>query len=141
MKLDIETTGMLLLVLIALAVNACGSTPHGRPKTDPNVTPAGLLLEPQPLPPEGPWWRNCAYPEEADEKAIDFAEVTIAVYVAADAIPQAATILHDPGYGFGRAAVQCLTRRRFTSAKDGLGNPRAGWTPPIRVRYDRRPLQ
>ena len=47
----------------------------------------------------------------------------------------AATLLSDPGYGFGAAALRCARQHRFLPATDVAGRPIAASSPPIRVRF------
>jgi protein TonB len=80
---------------------------------------------------------NCAFPPEADAEGVDQASVTLQVSVNAEGKATAATILSDPGHGFGRAARQCALTRSYKPALDAEGKPAAGKTPPIRVRFSR----
>jgi periplasmic protein TonB len=80
---------------------------------------------------------NCPFPPEADSEQIDQAFPTIQVAVAADGSPTHVTILSDPGHGFGRAAVRCAMQQHFSTALDHDGNPIAGMTKSVRVRFER----
>ncbi len=104
------------------------STPQLAPDPSDKSVPASLAGS-------SSW--NCAFPPEADEHGIDQATVTLQVSVNAEGKATAATILSDPGHGFGRAAKQCALTRSYKPALDAEGKPAAGKTPPIRVRFSR----
>lgn len=80
---------------------------------------------------------NCPFPPEADSDQIDQAFPTIQVAVRADGTPERVTILSDPGHGFGRAAMKCAMLQRFDPALNHDGNPIAGLTKSLRVRFER----
>jgi protein TonB len=80
---------------------------------------------------------NCPFPPEADADQIDQAFPTIQVSVRPDGSPEHATVLSDPGHGFGRAAVRCAMQQRFEPALDRDGNSVAGMTKSLRVRFER----
>jgi len=80
---------------------------------------------------------NCPFPPEADSEQIDQAFPTIQVAVRADGTPEKVTVLSDPGHGFGRAATRCAMMQRYETALDHDGNPIAGLTKSLRVRFER----
>ncbi|WP_437567376.1 energy transducer TonB [Sorangium sp. So ce542] len=82
----------------------------------------------------------CGFPEDADKNGIDEGTVVIRVYVDFDGFPRRAMILQDPGHGFGSAAAQCAMTKRYVPAQDWSGAPIPAWTPPMTVRYTRKPL-
>ncbi|WP_437314074.1 energy transducer TonB [Sorangium sp. So ce385] len=86
----------------------------------------------------GTW--ACGFPEEADKNAIDEGTAVVRVYVELDGSPRRAMILQDSGHGFGSAAAQCAMTKRYVPMKDRSGAPIPAWTPPITVRYFRKPL-
>lgn len=43
----------------------------------------------------------------------------------------------DPGYGFGPAALECIRRKRFTPARNAIGEPVEATSPPIEVEFIR----
>ncbi len=81
-------------------------------------------------------WSNCPFPPEADTAQIDQASVTIEISVGADGAPIHAAVLRDPGNGFGREAVRCAMRERYTPGLDHAGNPIAARFQ-VRARFSR----
>ena len=80
----------------------------------------------------------CGWPPEAEELDIEETFVTIRAAVKADGALADVEVLSDPGYGFGRRAVWCARSKvKFEPALDAAGNPIAGNTPPLRVRFVR----
>jgi protein TonB len=80
---------------------------------------------------------SCPWPGEADAERIDEQTVVIRVVVDAAGNAESATVLSDPGHGFGTAAVSCAMQTRFTPARDPKGTPIRARSPPIRVRFTR----
>ena len=80
---------------------------------------------------------NCPFPPEADSEQVDQAFPTIQVSVRADGTPEHVSVLSDPGHGFGRAAQRCAMQERYEPAFNHDGNPIAGLTKSIRVRFER----
>jgi protein TonB len=80
---------------------------------------------------------NCPFPPEADSEQVDQAFPTIQVSVRSDGTPEHITVLSDPGHGFGRAAIRCAMMQRYETALDRDGNPIAGLTKSLRVRFER----
>jgi protein TonB len=64
----------------------------------------------------------CPFPAEADTEQIDEMKVSIEATIGADGRVLSARFVKDPGYGFGRAAVQCAQRQKFNAALDHDGN-------------------
>jgi periplasmic protein TonB len=82
---------------------------------------------------------HCDFPPEADSEQIDQMVVPIEVNVSASGRVTNARAIKDPGYGFGRAAVQCALRQgggAFDVALDRDGNPIAGQRT-FNVHFDR----
>jgi protein TonB len=70
----------------------------------------------------GPSW-SCPFPPEADEEQIDHAVVVVQVTVDADGRASSASVVREPGHGFGRAARACALARRYQPAFDRSGSP------------------
>jgi protein TonB len=85
---------------------------------------------------EGQNW-SCPWPREADDAHIDEQTVVIRVVVAADGTVESASVVSDPGHGFGPAAASCAVRTRFIPARDRDGRPIRATSPPLRVRFIR----
>ena len=68
---------------------------------------------------------------------MDQTVAVVRVHVLADGSVRHATILRDPGMGFGEAAVGCAMRERYQPALDASGHPVESESPPIRVRFTR----
>jgi protein TonB len=66
---------------------------------------------------------DCPFPSEADAEGINFMKVQVAVTVSSDGRGRTATVLKDPGFGFGKAARACALRQAYTSALNALGQP------------------
>jgi len=66
-------------------------------------------------------WQHCGFPAEADIEQIDNARVSIAVTIASDGHAQSASVLQDPGYGFGALAKRCALAERFSPALNKEG--------------------
>jgi protein TonB len=111
-------------------------------------TGTGTVAAPPPPPPPAPTvdksraartvnddW-NCPFPPEADSAQIDSAQVIVEVQVGPNGAPSGVKVLSDPGNGFGREALRCAMRQRFTPALDRDGNTVPGVTR-VRVRFDR----
>jgi protein TonB len=65
------------------------------------------------------------------------ATVIIVARVRPDGVPEAVSVVSDPGQGFGPAARTCAMRQRYQSAEDRDGHAVAGSTAPFRVRFTR----
>lgn len=98
-------------------------------------SPPGLPDRSSPVALEDPDWK-CPWPSEAEAEEINEQVAMVRVVVRADGTVESATILKDPGRGFGKAAVACASQNRFVPARDRDGRPiRAQGT--IRVRFTR----
>jgi protein TonB len=64
---------------------------------------------------------NCPFPPEADAEQIDQAVVGVQVTVLPDGSAKSASVVSDPGHGFGRMAKQCALARRYQPALDRSG--------------------
>ena len=80
---------------------------------------------------------DCGFPKAADAAQIHRAVVRLVVTVAADGTPVGASVLSDPGHGFGERARRCAMSRRFGPARDQTGRPITATTAPITVRFVR----
>jgi len=85
--------------------------------------------------PETEW--SCPWPPEAEDLDVDDAAAVIRVVVRADGHVESATLVSDPGSGFGRAAIACALRTRFDPARDREGRAIPAPSPSIRVRFVR----
>jgi periplasmic protein TonB len=79
----------------------------------------------------------CPWPAEADAERIDEQTVVLRVVVGATGNAESASVVSDPGHGFGAAAVSCAMKTRFTPARDPQGTLMRAQSPPIRVRFTR----
>jgi protein TonB len=80
-------------------------------------------------------WR-CPFPPEADADQVDEAAAIIEVIVGADGKPSRASILQDPGHGFGREARGCAMRESYVAALDRDGKPVLS-SKKFRVKFER----
>jgi protein TonB len=80
---------------------------------------------------------SCPWPQAAETAELDEAIALVRVRVRPDGSAAAATLLRDPGTGFGPAAVDCALRARYTPAAGPDGLPVESESPPIRVRFTR----
>jgi len=85
---------------------------------------------------DGSEWR-CDWPASAVAQDIYQQFVVLRVVVRADGSVERATLLSDPGHGFGSAAVGCARHTRFSPARDAGGEAIRATSPPIRVRFTR----
>jgi hypothetical protein len=82
-------------------------------------------------------WLACEFPKEADEAAVDNAMVAVRVEIGKDGRAIRAEVVgHDPGYGFGAAAVDCAMRQHYIAARDRAGAPAVA-AMDIQVRFSR----
>lgn len=89
-----------------------------------------------PARPAGTDW-DCTWPKQARSLSTDEETVTLRVNVKADGTPTQATVLSNPGHGFGRAARRCALSRSYQPATNRSGQAISAQTPPIRVRFTR----
>ncbi|MGB0681008.1 MAG: TonB family protein, partial [Polyangiales bacterium] len=80
---------------------------------------------------------QCDWPQVAVDQAIYEQSVVLRVVVRPDGSVAQASVAQDPGHGFGRAAIACARRTRFTPARDPQGHAIQATSPPIRVRFTR----
>ncbi len=80
-------------------------------------------------------WR-CPFPPEADADQVDEASAIIEVIVGADGKAKTATILQDPGHGFGREARSCAMRESYVPALD-KGGAAVSSSKKFRVKFER----
>jgi len=97
---------------------------------------SGALSLAKPVRLEVRHWK-CPWPEEADLLAVDEETVVLGVEVDAEGVVQSASIVSDPGHGFGAAALRCARQNRFLPATNELGQPISANSPPLRVRFSR----
>jgi protein TonB len=84
-------------------------------------------------------WGNCDFPPEADTEQINDMKVPMELTISADGKVLKADVLRDPGYGFKRAAMQCVMRqasRSFTVALDREGHS-IGSTFKVNINFSR----
>jgi len=74
------------------------------------------------------------FPEEAARAGIVEAAVDIEIRVAADGRAEAVTVLKEPGFGLGAAAIRCAVVRRYLPAVDSENRAVRG-TLKLRVRF------
>ena len=80
----------------------------------------------------------CGWPSEADDLDADEAFVTVRASIRADGSVEDIEVLSDPGHGFGKRAALCARSKvSFDPALDAAGQPSAGKTPPLRIRFVR----
>jgi protein TonB len=101
--------------------------PRGKPGQPDRSSPVSL---------EEQDWR-CPWPREAEAEDISEQVALLRVVVRADGTVESASVLRDPGHGFGPAALACALRTRFSPSRDRDGRPIRSQSPPIRVRFTR----
>ena len=79
---------------------------------------------------------SCPFPPQADRQAIDEAAALVRVSIDATGKVTGVRILNDPGFGFGRAALDCAKKMTFDPALDDDAKP-VDFSMPIRVRFRR----
>lgn len=111
--------------------------PRGLVDQDAAPTAApGRPSRARPVQLDGSEWR-CDWPASAVAQDIYEQFVVLRVVVRADGSVEQATLLSDPGHGFGPAAVGCARHTRFSPARDVGGEAIRATSPPIRVRFTR----
>ena len=114
-----------------------GGVPGGRgTEPKPAVGPVGKDLSSPAAPIVGGGW-DCPFPPESDVEQVNFARVTLVVTVGTDGRAKSASVLSDPGFGFGRAARACALGKRYNVARDKLGRPVAQTTRPFIIKFSR----
>lgn len=66
---------------------------------------------------------DCPFPSEADAEGVNSAKVQVIVTVAPDGRARNATVVKDPGFGFGKAARTCAMRKAYVAALNSSGQP------------------
>ncbi|WNG33999.1 ferric siderophore ABC transporter substrate-binding protein [Archangium violaceum] len=79
---------------------------------------------------------DCPFPAEADDAGIDHGVVTLRVEVDAEGSVLSATVMEDPGHGFGREARRCALSKRWSPGLDRAGQPTRE-VALVKVRFDR----
>lgn len=80
---------------------------------------------------------DCPFPPQADMAQVDRAVVDVTVTVDANGRPTQASVVADPGYGFGSQAKRCALSMRYEPALGTGGDPITGTTPTLRFRFNR----
>ena len=80
---------------------------------------------------------DCPFPPQADLHQVDKATVVLSVTVAPSGRVTNASVLSDPGYGFGAAARRCILSMTFPPALNEDGRPIAK-TGNLNYRFNRR---
>lgn len=129
--------------------NGTGKDAVYNPNAKPNGVPGGTgtSANPQAAANAGPdrsrgiqlsngaeW--NCPFPPESEQDQIDDAYATVSVTVGIDGRPSTASIVQDPGHGFGREARACALREAFLPALGRDGLP-IGSTKSFRIHFER----
>jgi protein TonB len=133
------------LAIGAGSVYAGGATTSAGTSTKAVEGPVSLQPEPppaaeapdlsRPLALADPDW-TCPWPREADDTQIDEQEAVIRVVVGPEGRGESASVVQDPGFGFGAQAARCAMDADFFPAHDRSGRPvRAASS--IRVRFTR----
>ncbi len=107
--------------------SALGPAPAAKLPAVDRARPVGVL---------DPSW-SCPWPREADAESIDEQVAVVRVTVRQDGTVETASIVSDPGFGFGRAALACARASRFAAARNREGHPMRAESGPIRVRFTR----
>ena len=120
------------------AVRDTNATPGGVPGgtgTAPAPVPTRDLSR-APMPkPQASW--QCPFPPESDLEGINHAVVQLIVTVNPDGTAKSATVLKDPGYGFGQAARRCAFKWPYIPGLDSSGKPVAKTTGAFTVTFRR----
>ena len=126
--------------------NTMSKGTNDKPPDTPKVAATGVAAAPPPqivgvdlsrtatLAGSGEW--RCPFPPEADSDSVDEASAVIEVIVGANGKAQSASILQDPGHGFGREARGCAMRESYVPALDKAGSPVAS-SKKFRVKFER----
>jgi protein TonB len=80
---------------------------------------------------------QCPWPSDALAQDLYEQFVIVRAWVRADGSVERASVVSDPGYGFGEAAMACALRTRFNPARNARGETVRALSPPIRVRFTR----
>ena len=107
---------VFLLALMGIVLPLSAQTPKAQVVAAPKVD-----LSRPPNTPNKNW--DCPLPSEADAEGINFMKVQVAVTVSTDGRARTATVLKDPGFGFGKAARACALRQAYSTALNAAGQP------------------
>ncbi len=112
-----------------LAAPRSAAAPPRRPPSRDLSRPAGVLGSTN--------WSTCPFPVEAERAQISSARVILVVSVDASGRARSATVQSEApsGFGFANRARQCALARRFEPARAADGEPVAGTTPPLNIRF------
>jgi protein TonB len=80
---------------------------------------------------------HCPWPAAALAQDLYEQFVIVRAWVRADGSVERASVISDPGYGFGAAAITCALHTRFNPARNARGEALRALSPPIRVRFTR----
>jgi periplasmic protein TonB len=80
---------------------------------------------------------QCPWPVDALAQDLYEQFVIVRAWVREDGSVERASVVSDPGYGFGAAAMACALRTRFNPARNARGAAVRSLSPPIRVRFTR----
>jgi protein TonB len=83
----------------------------------------------------GQW--QCPWPAAALAQDLYEQFVIVRAWVREDGSVERASVVSEPGYGFGAAAMTCALRTRFNPARNARGEAVRSLSPPIRVRFTR----
>jgi periplasmic protein TonB len=91
----------------------------GAPKVAPAPVGPKVDLSKAPEPLNKNW--DCPFPSEAEAEGINAIKVQVVVTVTREGRARTATVLKDPGFGFGKAARACAMRNAYAAALDASG--------------------
>jgi protein TonB len=103
--------------------NAIGNVPVA-PVTKPGPPVSAVDLSRR-ADPTSKSWDHCGFPQDADLEQVNYGRVTLVVNVGADGKASSATVVKDPGFGFGALAQRCALRERFQPALNKAGQAAA----------------
>jgi hypothetical protein len=122
---EVKLSPILALLGLAPLFIACGAPSSSSLRAEVNKSRSiGLLRG---------WAPTCPFPPKAD---IDTAIVSVRVTVQSDGTPSDASIVSDPGHGFGAVARTCALAWRYLPALDRNGTPVPS-SEIVHVRFDR----
>lgn len=80
---------------------------------------------------------NCAWPDAALDRASQQERVLVQITLNQRGKVIHGKVLENPGFGFGKEALNCAKRQRYTPAKDAEGRAISGGTLKLRVNFQR----
>lgn len=121
------------------------TSPNARPDGTGDGPGKGPPKPPPPPPPAkdlsraasvvgGSW--GCPFPPQADLNQVDRASVTLSITVGANGRASSASVVSDPGYGFGAQARRCAMSKSYVPALNKAGQKIAK-TIVVRVKFQR----